>query len=110
MIVELIGIRPGVEARSIGSLGLSCPVMVDHGIAGGSIQPGSRIVDPVEGARGDAAHDHVLRDVGGQFAVLDAGGDEGLQPVERVGPPIVEAGGCNECGGVAVHVRSPALC
>ena len=40
--------------------------MVDDGVASRSVEPGGRVVDAVQGAGGDAAHEHVLGDVGGQ--------------------------------------------
>ena len=64
----------------------SSPVVVDDGVSGGPVQPSGRVVDPLECTRGDAAHDHILRDVGRQLTVINAGGHEGLQPIERVDP------------------------
>ena len=56
---------------------VSGAVVVDHRVAGGPVQPGDRVVDAFERAGGDAAHDHVLGDVGSDLSVVDPCGDEG---------------------------------
>ena len=79
---------PGSGDRRVSAAG---PVVVDDGVAGRPVQPRGRVVHPVQRPGGDAAHHHVLGDVGRQLGVPDAGGDERAQPVEDLRPVRVTA-------------------
>ena len=89
-VVGRFRLRPqlgGVAERIVDVAGA---VVVDDGVASRPVQPGRRVVDTLQGAGGDAAHEHVLGDVGGNVVVAHPGGDEGSKPLERLVPAGVE--------------------
>ena len=79
----------------------SGPVVVDDGVTGRAVEPGTEVVDAVQRPRGDGADQDVLGDVGGDLRVLDAGGDEATQPVEGLAPVLVTTvdGALAACAG-----------
>src|SRR3954451_25390453 len=67
------------------------PVVVDHGVAGRPVQPGRRVLHPLERPRSDTAHHHVLGDVSGQLGVADAAGHEGSHLIDGLAPVVFPA-------------------
>src|SRR5205823_635366 len=96
------GARIGPRVRAVeGIVDMPSAVVVDDGVARRPVEPRGRVVDPVQGTRGDAAYDHVLGDVRRQLAVTDAGRHEGLDAIERVSPALVQP--------IGTHVRHGVL-
>ena len=70
-----LGLWPILGGGAERFVDVACAVVVDDGVASRPVEPGGGIVDMIERAGGDAAHEHILSDVSGEI-VADAGRDE----------------------------------
>ena len=72
-------------------------VVVDDGVARRAVEPGRRVVDAFERAGGDAAHDDVLGDVGGQLRRRRRGRRRRPGCGRGSRPSVVSSRSCGRC-------------